>query len=207
MGCCCPKEASANDTESVDERTRLLSNEQKSRFLDSNLPQTNAISQQPASSGYNLGLNFQGYQQNEAFDPNNINQQYPSIAGQKNQNTLSQENQIIEKILSEVIHVSAFDQRSANQSNDLMQFTSDQLLNVQDMPFKIRGLLEPSINKPSISLPDGVPAPFSVLAAQPPFSEDIKLINTMAQEAFNCINNFTLQVPDNVAFDFKPVNL
>ncbi|CAF0847460.1 unnamed protein product [Brachionus calyciflorus] len=204
MGCCCPKQT-ISDTESIDERTRLLSSDQKSRFVDSNQPQSNPQLNQPQGSAFNSAFNYgQGYQQTDAYDSNQINPIYPPVSGHNN--PLSHENVIIEKILSEVIHVSAFDQRSGIQSNDFQQITSDQFP-VQDMPFKMKGLLEPSINRQQLSLPDGVPAPFSVLAAQPPFSEDIKLINKMAFEAVNCINNFTLNVPDNVAFDFKPVNL
>ena len=128
-------------------------------------------------------------------------------------NAQSENNQVFEKILSEVIHVSAFDQRASNigmvsgggvggggyQGNDLL------VNQVQEMPFKIRGLQEPKLNKQQFTLPDGVPAPLSVLAAQPPFLDDIRLINGVAFEANNCINNFSLHVPDNVAFDFKPV--
>ncbi len=105
-------------------------------------------------------------------------------------------NKMFEKILSEVIHVSAFEQR--NMSNDFST-----LQPVTEMTFKIKGLLEPT--RQNLALPEGVPAPVMVLSSQPPFSNDIRLINNIAHEAQICINNFTLNVPDNVAFDFNPV--
>jgi len=71
------------------------------------------------------------------------------------------------------------------------------------MPFKLKGLLEPT--KQQLTLPEGVPAPLSVLAAQPPFINDILLINKMATDAQMAINGYSLQIPDNVAFDFNPV--
>ncbi|RNA20070.1 hypothetical protein BpHYR1_036073 [Brachionus plicatilis] len=205
MGCCCPKQSNESEDESTSERTRLLSNDQKSRFVESNISQGNLNLNQPLSSAYNSGLNFiEGYQQGENYDPNSINQ---NKIFQNNSNALSQENQIIDKILSEVIQVSAFDQRSVIQASDLMQFTSDQLDGGQDLHLKMKGFLEPNVSKQQLSLPDGVSAPFSVLSAQPPFPEDIRFINQMAQEAWNCVNNFSLNIPDNVAFDFKPVNI
>lgn len=224
MGCCCPKEKSNQDNDDVvDERSRLLSSsDQKSRFVDpvlgaSQLNQNTSMGTGPGSlhpSSINEAATESQYL---------INQQNENAYGnqQQQQNLLSESNQMFEKILSEVIHVSsAFDQRATGmggaggyQSNDLMQFSSVGLnLNmnpVQDMPFKIKGLLEPqTLNKQQqLTLPEGVPAPFSVLAAQPPFSNDIRLINNVAYEAYSCINNFSLNVPDNVAFDFKPVVL
>lgn len=131
-----------------------------------------------------------------------------SLNGQMTQNSMngtsshgqnaSENNQMFEKILSEVIHVSAFEQRSHIMDND---FSS--LQGVADKSFKIKGLLEPT--KQNLALPEGVPAPVTVLSAQPPFSSDIRLINNVAHEAQMCINNFTLNVPDNVAFDFNPI--
>lgn len=226
MGCCCPKAKDQDEIGNADERTRLLSGDQKSRFLDPSM--TSSSSQLPQNSAQNNG----------SFNPNqggfinpivsDINADYQYISNQQNSNqaqastnlqsqNLSESNQMFEKILSEVIHVSsAFDQRitglggAGYPSNDLIQFASNMNTSqVQEMPFKIKGILEPpTINKQQqLALPEGVPIPFSVLAAQPPFTNDIRLINTVAHEAYNCINNFSLNVPDNVAFDFKPVLL
>ena len=103
---------------------------------------------------------------------------------------------MIDRILSEVIHVSVLEQRG-NLNTDIFSHP------VQEMPFKIKGLLEP--NKQQLTLPEGVPAPLSVLAAQPPFNNDIQLINKIAMDAQMAINGYSLQVPDNVAFDFNPV--
>lgn len=203
MGCCCPKHSIQTEESSDNETTRLLSGDQKSRFVESNLVQGNMNINQPLGSNLNTGLTYiENYQQGEN-EQNSFNQNKTF----QNNNALSQENQIIEKILSEVIHVSAFDQRSTIQSSDLMQFSSDNLDGVHELTLKIKGFLEPIHSKQHLSLPDGVSAPFSVLSAQPPFPEDINFINQMAKEAWNCINNFILQVPDNVAFDFNPVNI
>lgn len=202
MGCCCPKTSLNNENESIDERTRLISSEQKSRLVESNFSNANQnLNHQIASNNSGASNYMEGYQYSDNFEQNTINTNIFQI------NALSQENQIIEKILSDVIHVSAFDQRSILQSSDLMQFSSDHLDGVQDLSLKIRDLLEPTFSKQQLILPEGVSAPFSVLAAQPPFQEDIKFINKMAQEAWNCIHNFSLQIPDNVAFDFNPINL
>lgn len=202
MGCCCPKTTFQNENESNEERTILISNEQKSRLVESNLSNGNQNFNQQLSSNFNGSSNYmEGYQQTENYEQNTIN----TTIFQNN--ALSQENLIIEKILSDVIHVSAFDQRSIIQSSDLMQFSSDHLDGVQELSLKIKDLLEPTLNKQQLTLPEGVSAPFSILAAQPPFQEDIKLINKMAVEAWNCVHNFSLYVPDNVAFDFNPINI
>ena len=116
-------------------------------------------------------------------------------SNQMNQNDPN--SQMFDKILSEVIHVSANDQRGYMNPNDLTNHP------VQEMPFKLKGLVEPA--RQQLTLPEGVPAPMSVLAAQPPFTTDIRLINTIAQEAQTCINGYSLHVPENVAFDFNPV--
>lgn len=110
---------------------------------------------------------------------------------------MSESNPMIDRILSNIIQVSGFDNQRGNMTTDIFNHP------VQDMPFKIKGLLEP--NKNQLTLPEGVPAPLSVLAAQPPFINDIRLINSIAQEAQMCINGYSLQVPENVAFDFNPV--
>jgi hypothetical protein len=130
--------------------------------------------------------------QTQQFQNQQLNQQQQLQQLQQNES-----NQMFEKILSEVIHVSAFEPHSY-LNNDSLNHP------VQDMPYKIKGLLEPN-KQQQLTLPEGVPAPLNVLIAQPPFAEDIQLINTMANEAQMCINNYTLFVPDNVAFDFKPV--
>jgi hypothetical protein len=128
----------------------------------------------------------------------------------------NESNHLFDKILSEVIHVSAYDQRltsgmgyqsggagsGAGGTGDLMGHQHP----VEDMPFKIKGLLEPQFNQTQhLTLPDGVPAPLAVLTAQPPYSADIDFINSTAAEASNCIGNFTLDVPENVAFDFQQI--
>lgn len=109
----------------------------------------------------------------------------------------SESTQMFEKILSEVIHVSQFEHRG-NLTNDFST-----LQPVTEMTFKIKGLLEPT--RQNLALPEGVPAPVMVLSSQPPFSNDIRLINNVAHEAQLCINNFTLNVPENVTFDFNPI--
>lgn len=195
MGCCCSK---TSDPADEDERTRLLGNgdnNQKSRFLDSNIQSnTNGVGLANAnyvgsnilnSTGSNSSLNGQVAQ--NAMNGTSSHGQNPS-----------ENNQMFEKILSEVIHVSAFEHRSHIMDSD---FSS--LQGVADKSFKIKGLLEPT--KQNLTLPEGVPAPVTVLSAQPPFSSDIRLINNVAHEAQMCINNFTLNVPDNVAFDFNPI--
>jgi hypothetical protein len=187
-----------------------------------------AQSSQPNRSGNFGGLNNAG---NNISDPNLLDSQFLSGGYQSGNGSnllsdnlqslnangsqlgvQSENNQMFEKILSEVIHVSTFDQRSNNVmgmvGGSAFQNGNDMMINqVQEMPFKIRGLQEPQLNKQQFTLPDGVPAPLSVLAAQPPFLDDIRLINSVAFEANNCINNYSLAVPENVAFDFKPVNL
>ena len=149
-------------------------------------------------------INNSNYQRNlqdgmSAFDIGNGH--LPSSANHNNlltsTNDMNESNQMFERILSDVIHVSTFEPKG---------FANADISNQpgQDIPFKIKGLLES--NKQQMMLPDGVPAPLSVLAAQPPFSSDINFICNLAQEAQACINGFTLQVPANVAFDFNPVN-
>lgn len=115
-----------------------------------------------------------------------------------NVNAANETNQAFEKILSEVIHVNAFDQRGINSTN--MNGDSNQ---VQDMPIKLNGLVEPT--KQQLALPEGVPAgnTLSVLAAQPPFISDIRLINNVAHEANASIMGYSLEMPTNVTFDFN----
>ena len=107
------------------------------------------------------------------------------------------DNQLFDNILRDVIHVSTNEHR--------INVNSDSSIQVQDIPFKITGLNEPTINQLVDYSNLGVVAPLSVLSAQPPFYNDIKLISSFAQEANACINNYTLQVPQNVAFNFNPV--
>ncbi len=122
----------------------------------------------------------------------------------------SESNQLFDKILSEIIPVvsNTIDQRvmTGGMANNGIISNAD-LMNlnqfVQDMPIKMTGLLEPQKNQ--LQLPEGVTAPLSVLAANPPFMNDIRLINTFAYEANMCINNYSLQVPTNVTFNFNPV--
>jgi hypothetical protein len=109
----------------------------------------------------------------------------------------SENNQVFDNILRDVIHVTADQRINTDTANSLIQ--------IQDMPLKLKGLLEPSKNQLNDFTNLGVVAPLSVLAAQPPFLSDIKLISNFALEANSCINNFTLQIPNNVAFNFNPV--
>ncbi len=169
---------------------------QKSCFVDSSSNQNTLIGmnstngqnyqRNPTTNGvtnnldYNT-LNTNGNQTNKTIIGNNFNSNY------------SESNQMFEKIMSEVIHVSAFEQRG-NLNNDISSHP------VQDMPLKIKGLLEPT--KQHLTLPEGVPAPVTVLSAQPPFNSDIHLINCVALDAQRCIDSFCLNVPENVAFDF-----
>ncbi len=179
---------------------------QKSRFVDSSQP-SQLNNGQLNNSNYQRNNNANNSSQNDNSSLNNSNYQNyngtnnpngPNNSSSQNGNTDQLENnQMFDKIMSEVIHVSAFEQRS---------YVNSDITNhpVQDMPFKLKGLLEP--NRQQLMLPDGVPAPLSVLAAQPPFTSDIRLINTIALEAQSCIDGFALHVPENVAFDFKPVH-
>jgi hypothetical protein len=151
-----------------------------------------------------------GYQSGNGSNTQNENIQSLNANGSQ-LGAQSEHNQVFEKILSEVIHVSTFDHRTSNVMGMVggSAYQNDGMMvnQVQEMPFKMRALQEPQLNKQQFTLPDGVPAPLSVLAAQPPFLDDINLINSVAFEANNCINNYSLAVPENVAFDFKPVNL
>ncbi len=169
-------------------------NNQKSRFLDSNM-QSNNNGVGLANANY-IGSNTL----NSTGSNSSLNQMSQNALNGTNSNgqNASEGNQMFEKILSEVIHVSAFEQRSHIMNNDFSNIQG-----VADKSFKIKGLLEPT--KQNLALPEGVPAPVTVLSAQPPFSSDIRLINNVAHEAQLCINNFTLNVPDNVAFDFNPI--
>jgi len=108
----------------------------------------------------------------------------------------NESNHILEKLLNEVIQVTTVEQRT-NATQDI----TNNMMN--EAPSELKGLREPS--KQSLTLPEGVAAPITVLSAQPPFINDIKLINKFALEANACINNYTLQVPANVAFDFNPI--
>lgn len=188
---------------------------QKSRFLDQpHLSSSSQLNQNRNNGGVNLNVNNNSLMNGNALNDTNLNDsllnnqlhnQHSNGANVNGNNNNPESNHMFEKILSEVIHVSAYDQRGTAigyHSNDLMT----NMHPVQDMPFKLKGLLEPQFNQQQqLTLPDGVPAPLTVLAAQPPFLNDIHLINSIAVEASNCINNFSLNVPDNVAFDFKPV--
>jgi hypothetical protein len=133
---------------------------------------------------------------NNGNNPNNLYNPNLNNGYQNNNNITSENNPMIDRILSEVIHVSQFEQRG-NFNTEIFSHP------VQEMPFKLKGLLEPT--KQQLTLPEGVPAPLSVLAAQPPFINDILLINKMATDAQMAINGYSLQIPDNVAFDFNPV--
>lgn len=151
------------------------------------------------SNGYNLNDDEMGKNNgSQLMEGTSLNFNNSNANNNSNEN-----NHMFEKILNEVIPVSAYDSRIMGNGYQ----SSDQITNihaVQEMPFKIKGLLEPQFyQQQQLGLPDGVPAPLTVLAAQPPFSNDIRFINTVALEASNCINNFILNVPDNVAFNFN----
>jgi hypothetical protein len=92
------------------------------------------------------------------------------------------------------------EQRTTNTNIDGMNSG----IQVQEIPFKIKGLNEPTKNLIDYSNL-GVVAPLSVLSAQPPPYSDIKLISNFALEANACINNYSLQVPQKVVFDFNPI--
>lgn len=197
MGCCCAKEQVEED---IGERSRLLGStdlNQKSRFLDANTSQSNLN-----------GLNNPNYQRNmgsSTIDSTGSNTSLNGQLAQNNSNGNSQNgqnhnktNEMFDKILSEVIHVSAFDQRGNNLHDD-----SSSLQPVDEGNFKIKGLLEPTKNY--LTLPEGVPVPVTVLSAQPPFSTDISLITNFAREANNCISSFELKVPENVSYNFNPI--
>ena len=158
---------------------------------NSNFSRSNNIDYGNINSNENHFTNGNtGNNANNFYNNPNLNNGYLS------NNPISENNPMIDRILSEVIHVSAFEQRG-NLNTDIFSHP------VQEMPFKIKGLLEPT--KQQLSLPEGVPAPLSVLAAQPPFINDIHLISKIAMDAQMAINGYSLQVPDNVAFDFNPV--
>lgn len=218
MGCCCSQDKETSQEEGYDERSRLIPHttdlNQKSRFVDSNNQTINAMRSGGQSGGgmqsnannlQNLNntlidqsLNNSLSKQNGAASSNGQNSNGNGGNGGTNMN---ESNHMFDKILSEVIHVTPYEQRSANASSNLMGDTNL----VQEMPIKLKGLIEPA--KQQLCLPEGVPSgnTLSVLAAQPPFISDIRLISTLASEANFCINNFTLTVPENVAFDFNPV--
>lgn len=194
MGCCCAKEQDDSD---VSERSRLLGStdtNQKSRFLDSSMPANSNGMSGLANANY-IGSNALNSTGSNSSLNGNIQQNNLNGTGSNGQ---TESNQMFEKILSEVIHVSAFEQRAHTMDNDFSN-----LQPVTDMAFKIKGLLEPA--KQNLALPEGVTAPVTVLSAQPPFSSDIRLINQIAHDAQLCINNFTLQVPDNVTYNFNPI--
>jgi hypothetical protein len=92
------------------------------------------------------------------------------------------------------------EQRTTNTNIDGMNSG----IQVQEIPFKIKGLNEPTKNLIDYSNL-GVVAPLSVLSAQPPPYSDIKLISNFALEANACINNYSLQVPQKVVVDFNPI--
>lgn len=230
MGCCCPKQKSDSEDEN-DERARLLDNDhhQKSQFVQPNGVSSSGIAAQTsgglASSNGNHHdsnlLDFGNYNGTSigggligSGDLSNSTAIPDGGAGGHNASQVK-DNQMFEKILSEVINVSTMDQRSNTNVTIGAVITSsagvgniDLALNqMRDMPFKFKSVPDGSgaERKHYSDLPNGVLAPVTVLAAQSPFIDDIRLINTVAAEANACINNFTLQVPDNVAFDFKPV--
>ena len=95
-----------------------------------------------------------------------------SSLNQMSQNALNGTNsngqKASEKILSEDIDASAFEQRSHIMNNDFSNIQG-----VTDKPFKIKGLLEPT--KQNLALPEGVPEPEIVLSTEPPFSSDFRL--------------------------------
>ena len=173
----------------------LISNDsnQKSRFIDST---------QASNSNGTSSMSNQNYQRNAVPNTTNISEKVVNINEPQNvnsnantsKNNFSEKDHFFDKILNEIIHVN---DRTITLESDISSSHP-----VQDMPFKIKGLLEPT-NQRGI-LPEGVPVPVTVLSAQPPFISDIRLINNLAQEAYNCINNFSLYVPENVAFDFNP---
>ena len=122
-----------------------------------------------------------------------------------NNNKESENNQLFDNILKDVIHVSTGgggEQRTTANANLDANLNSG--VQVQEIPFKIKGLNEPTKNLIDYTNL-GVVAPLSVLSAQPPPYSDIKLISNFASEANSCINNYTLQVPQKVVFNFNPV--
>jgi hypothetical protein len=179
---------------------RLLGDDQnaKSRFESNNINSMNGQNYQRNlnPNGSNINLEYNTLNSNHLM--NNSSLLNSNIVNNNNTNTnnLSETNQMFEKIMSEVIHVSAFEQRG-NINSDISSHP------VQDMPLKIKGLLEPV--RQNLTLPEGVPAPVTVLSAQPPFTSDIRLINSVALDAQRCMEGYCLNVPENVAFDFNPV--
>jgi hypothetical protein len=165
---------------------------QKSWYAESNAGQNGINSLNNPNYQRTAGNGMNSADSNSSLNGNQINNSGNTQTG----NNYSESNQMFEKILSEVIHVSTFEQRG-NINNDIMSHP------VTEMPFKIKGLLEPT--RHHLTLPEGVPAPVTVLSAQPPFSSDIRLINNVAHDAHMYINGFQLNVPDNVAFDFNPI--
>ena len=122
-----------------------------------------------------------------------------------NNNKESENNQLFDNILKDVIHVSTGgggEQRTTANANLDANLNSG--VQVQEIPFKIKGLNEPTKNLIDYTNL-GVVAPLSVLSAQPPPYSDIKLISNFASEANSCINNYTLRVPQKVVFNFNPV--
>jgi hypothetical protein len=119
------------------------------------------------------------------------------IVEQKNmqQNQINKESdEMIKQVLSEIIQVSTIDQQ-ITRTNEIGPMNGD---------VTIRGLVQNGNNK-QLSLPDGVIAPLTVLSAQTPFLADIKMINSFASMANAAINNYTLKIPDNVAFNFSSI--
>jgi hypothetical protein len=193
----------------------------KSRFVDSMA--SGVGNQMNGNSNYNNDNNLNNQDYNQQLQQNQQQQQQQQFSGSMNNkqivssqrgienngmvrgdedlDQLRQENensQMFDKILSEVIHVTGLEQR-----NQHTEIGNDSL---QDMTFKFNGILESSKQQQQLKLPVGIPAPLSVLAAQPPFQSDINFINQIAHEADQCINGFKLNIPDNVAFDFSSEN-
>ena len=119
------------------------------------------------------------------MDPGNLN------------NKDSENNQVFDNILRDVIHVTAGEQRTnVNLDSSTVQ--------IQEIPSAIKGLNEPKKNLVDFTNL-GVFAPISVLSAQPPSLNDVKLISNFAQEANACINNYTVIIPTNVSFNFNQI--
>lgn len=102
--------------------------------------------------------------------------------------------EMIKQVLSGIIQVSTIDQQ-ITRTNEITPSNGD---------VTIKGLVQ-NANTKQLALPDGVIAPLTVLSAQTPFLADIKMINNFASMANAAINNFTLKIPDNVAFNFSSI--
>ena len=173
----------------------MLEGSSKTRFVDPSQSNQNGRLNQQYQANININSNQNENNLNPSNQANNSSYQNYMLSNginNLNEHNANENSQIFDKIISEVINVNERGYVNTDMTNH----------QVQDVPFKFPGLEPP---RQQLMLPEGVPAPLSVLAAQPPFTSDIRLINNIAQEAQSCINNFTLHVPDNVAFDFNPV--